>query len=529
MLTHTSKFRRVPALLFTAFLLSAHGRAEVRLPSLIGDNMVLQQKAKATVWGRANPNEKVTVKIGEITQTTTAGADGHWALKLGALKAGGPYEMTVSGRNKIVLHNVLVGEVWVCSGQSNMEWPVAGAKDARSEIAMAIYPKIRLFTVQKKSSDTPESNCQGRWEVCDPSTVPAFSAVAYFFGRDLFRSQGVPVGLINSSNGATSAEAWIPGDGLDSDPDLQAAGLEQSAQLSMAREDSKRRYAAWSIESEKAKAAGQPGPPEPVAPKGPGRLPETSTFFNGMIAPLLPYSIRGVVWYQGESNTGNPRLYRKLFPGLIHSWRAAWGEGDFPFLFVQLPNFLLKKSFPSESSWAELREAQAMALKVPKTAMAVTIDVGDEHNLHPENKQEVGRRLALAARANVYDETVTASGPVFSSSKITGDKMVITFKQSGGGLVAKGNGALLGFAIAGADKKFVWAEAEIEGDKVIVSSAQVPKPVAVRYAWADSPDCNLYNRAGLPAAPFRTDDWQPAPIVPSATVEATTGSGSKPQ
>lgn len=218
-------------------------------------------------------------------------------------------------------------------------------------------------------------------------------------------------------------------------------------------------------------------------------------------------------WYQGESNTGNPRLYRKLFPGLINSWRTAWGQGDFPFLFVQLPNFLLKKSLPSESAWAELREAQSQALKTPKTAMAVTIDIGDEHNLHPANKQEVGRRLALAARANVYDEAVPASGPVFSASKIAGDKIAITFKQSGGGLIAKGGGALKGFAIAGADRNFVWADAKIEGAKVIMHSDRVPKPVAVRYAWADSPDCNLFNKAGLPAAPFRTDDWQPEPIA----------------
>lgn len=526
MLIHTSRPAFLLPLICGALFAPAGGHADVLLPPLLGDNMVLQQQTKATVWGRANPNEKITVKIGGAVQSATAGADGHWALKLGGLKAGGPYEMAVSGRNKIVLHNVLVGEVWVCSGQSNMAWPVAGAENARAEIGAADYPKIRLFTVPKTTSDTPESNCQGRWTVCDPSTVAGFSAVGYFFGRELHHALGTPVGLIQSSSGATPVEAWIPADGFEADPDLQPVALKQSADASMSREGYKRRYAAWVADSEKAKTGDLPAPPEPAPPKVSAKTSETSKFFNGMIAPLLPYSIRGVLWYQGESNTANPQLYRKLFPGLIRSWRAAWGEGDFPFLFVQLPNFLLKKSYPSESSWAELREAQAMALKLPKTAMAVTIDIGDEHNLHPANKQEVGRRLALAALANVYDGRVAASGPVFSSSKIEGGKILIRFKQPGGGLLAKDGDALKGFAIAGADRKFTWADAKIEGGKIVVQSDRVPKPVAVRYAWADSPDCNLYNKAGLPAAPFRTDDWPPAPIAP---LQASSDAAIKPQ
>jgi len=493
-------------LLGTTTLFYTTSRADVRLPALISDNMVLQQKAKSTVWGGANPNEKITVKIGEVSQSTTAGADGHWAMKLPALKAGGPYEMTISGRNKVVVHNVLVGEIWVCSGQSNMEWRVSAAKDAQAEINAAKYPKIRMFTVAKKTADSPESACQGKWEVCDPSTAGTFSAVGYYFGRELYQALKIPVGLINSSSGATSIEEWMPADGMESDPGLKAVTAEQSSDLAMAKEQYKRRYSDWVAAAEKAKAENQPVPPEPAPPKIPQQSQAPSTLFNGMIAPLLPYSIRGVAWYQGESNTRNPRLYRKLFPALISSWRQSWGEGDFPFLFVQLPNYLLEKSFPSESSWAELREAQAMALKTPKTAMAVTIDIGEAHNLHPANKQEVGRRLALAALANVYGESVTASGPMLISSKIDGGSIALTFKP-GGGLVAKDGEPLKGFALAGNDKKYVWADARVEGDKVIVHSSLVPKPVAVRYGWADNPDCNLVNKAGLPASPFRTDDW----------------------
>jgi len=274
----------------------------------------------------------------------------------------------------------------------------------------------------------------------------------------------------------------------------------------MAKEEYKRRYADWVAESEKAKAENGTVPPEPAAPKIAAQPHPSSTSFNGMISPLLPYSIRGVIWYQGESNTRNAPLYRKLFPALIQSWRRSWGEGDFPFLYVQLPNYLLKKTLPTNSSWAELREAQLMTLKIPKTAMAVTIDIGED-NLHPANKQDVGARLALAARANVYGEGITASGPIFNSSKIDGNKIILSFKQVAGGLVAKGGEPLKGFAIAGDDKKFMWADAEIDGDKVIVHSDEVPKPVAVRYAWADNPYSNLCNKADLPASPFRTDDW----------------------
>ena len=494
-------------LLCLPFLAPLPARAEVRLPAIISDNMVLQQKAKVTVWGEADPNEKVTVKIAGVSQSVTAGADGHWAMKLPAMKAGGPYEMTVSGRNKIAIENVMIGDIWVCAGQSNMAWPVRDSKDAQTEIAAAQFPKIRVFTVAEKASDKRESGCEGKWVVCDPSSAGDFSAVAYFFGREIFQSQKIPVGLVvSASAGPSKAEDWIAPDGMNLDPDLRTLAAGKSGDAEMQKEEYKRRYAEWVAATEKAKADNQPLPPEPTAPGDQAKAGPYSTLFNGMIAPLLPVSIRGVVWYQGEGNTANPQLYRKLLPVLIRSWRQSWGQGDFPFLFVQLPGYRLRKSLPADSAWAELREAQAQALKVPKTGMAVTIDLG-ENNIHPANKQEVARRLGLLARVAVYGEDVAPSGPAFVSSKINGAQMVLNFKQLDGGLVAKDGDTLKGFAIAGPDKKFVWADAKITGDTVIVSSDSVPHPVAVRYAWADNPECNLAGKGGLPAAPFRTDDW----------------------
>lgn len=508
MLIHGLNSRLLPLLLCCAFFSPLDCRAGVRLPAIISDNMVLQQKTKATLWGDADPNEKVTVKIGDTVQSVTAGVDGHWAMKLPPMKPGGPYDMTISGRNKITVANVMVGEVWVCAGQSNMEWPVKASKDAEAGIAAAQYPKIRVFTVQDRASDKHESDCVGKWVVCDPSTAGDFSAVAYYFGREIFQSQKIPVGLVvSASAGPSKAEDWIPPDGLDLDPDLAAMSAGKSGDAEMKREEYKRRYAAWIAASAKAKEENQPAPPEPAPPGDDAKAGPYSTLFNGMISPLLPCSIRGVAWYQGEGNTSNPQLYRKLFPVLIRGWRQSWGQGDFPFLFVQLPGYRLKKSFPADSAWAELREAQAMALKLPKTGMAVTIDIGED-NIHPANKQEVGHRLGLIARSMVYDdEDVDASGPVFSAAKFDGSQAVLSFKQLNGGLASKGDGSLRGFAIAGADKKFVWADARIQGNQVLVSADQVPNPVAVRYAWGDNPDCDLCGKQGLPAAPFRTDNW----------------------
>jgi sialate O-acetylesterase len=490
-------------------------RADVKLPAIIGSNMVLQADMKPCIWGWADAGEKVTVTLGDQKAEATADKDGKWQVRLAAVKAGtGPLEMTVAGKNALKLDNILVGEVWICSGQSNMEWSVKSSKDPEKEIAEAKYPKIRLFTVTKATSDTPQADCKGQWVECAPETVPNFSAVGYFFGRMLHKDLGVPVGLVNTSWGGTPAESWTSREALEADADLKAIIARYQRQIdnySKAKEDWEKvkdqKVADWKAAADKAKAEGKPQPRRPNGPSDPATSANRpSSLYNGMIAPLIPLGIRGAIWYQGESNAGRPVEYRKLFPTMIQDWRKRWGEGDFTFLFVQLANFMARKDEPAESGWAALREAQTMTLSLPKTGMAVIIDIGDAKDIHPKNKQDVGKRLALAAEAGTYGKDVVYSGPMYESMKVEGDKVRLKFKHVGGGLVAKGD-KLTGFAIAGEDKKFVWADAKIDGDTVVVSAKDVAKPVAVRYAWADNPECNLYNKADLPAVPLRTDDW----------------------
>jgi len=453
----------------------------LKLPAIFGDHMVLQCNMPVPIWGWAKPNEEVAVILkGKTPLVTKANEEGRWMLRLPPQPAGGPHELIVRTREETVrFTDVLFGEVWVCSGQSNMEWPVALAQNAKQEIATANFPQIRFFVVEKSVALEPQPDCKGRWVVCSPETVGGFSAVGYFFGREIHQRLKVPVGLIGTYWGGTPAEAWTDLKALESDPDLKPI-LER-------------------LPRDRSKIPQQPQPPinnwTPTA------------LFNAMVAPIIPYAIRGVIWYQGESNVGRAYQYRKLFPALINSWRRAWGQGDFPFLFVQLANYLERKPEPTESAWAELREAQLLTFKtVRNTGMAVAIDIGEANDIHPRNKQDVGKRLALAALAIAYGQKVVYSGPIYRSMRIEGDKIRLFFDHVGSGLVAKG-GELKGFAIAGEDRKFVWAKAKIEGNTVVVWSEQVPKPVAVRYAWADNPECNLYNKEGLPASPFRTDDW----------------------
>jgi sialate O-acetylesterase len=431
------------------------------------------------------------------------------------MKAGtGPLEMTVAGKNTLKLTNILVGEVWVCSGQSNMEWSLNRINNGDKEIAEAKYPKIRLFMVAKATAAAPQADCKGQWVECSPQTVPPFSAVGYLFGRQLHQDLGVPVGLIGSNWGGTPAESWTSREMLEADPDLKVIydrwkqNAENYSKALEAWEKSKEKSLAdWKAAADKAKAEGKQAPRQPAPPNDPAKSPHCPTsLYNGMIAPLIPLGIRGAIWYQGESNAGRPVEYRKLFPAMITDWRKHWGEGDFTFLFVQLANFMARKNEPTASNWAALREAQTMTLALPKTGMAVIIDIGEANNIHPKNKQDVGKRLALAAEAGTYGKDVVYSGPMYESMKVEGDKVHLKFKHIGGGLVAKGD-KLTGFAVAGEDKKFVWADAKIEGDTVVVSAKDMVKPLAVRYAWADNPECNLYNKADLPAVPFRTDDW----------------------
>jgi sialate O-acetylesterase len=501
---------RFPTVL--AFLIPLAAQADVRLPALISDHMVLQQQVPANVWGWAEPEERVTVAFSGKKVEAVTDAKGEWKVKLEGLVAGQAGDLTVQGKNSITVRDVLVGEVWVGSGQSNMEWTVSGANNPQEEIAAADFPQVRMFTVTKKPMLEPQTDCAGKWEVCSPQTVGNFSAVAYFFGRKLHQDLKVPVGLIHSSWGGTPAEFWTPPDVLAAEPDFKPFidGWEDArARHPEAKAAYEKALAEWTQAAEAAKTAGTKPPQKPNAPRGGDAFGAPGCLFNGMIAPLVPYTIQGVIWYQGESNAGQAKLYRKLFPTMILSWRQRWGA-ELPFLFVQLANFKASKrpenGEPQDSQWSELREAQLLTLELPRTGMAVAIDIGDPADIHPRNKQEVGRRLALAAAATVYFQEVEYSGPIFTESQQEEGKVRLSFRFAEGLKPSSGD-KFKGFAIAGEDRKFVWGDVKIEGDHVVVSSREVANPVAVRYGWGDNPEANLVNRAGLPASPFRTDDW----------------------
>ncbi len=623
--------------------------AQVRLPRLVSDGMVLQRDAQVKVWGWAAQGEKVTVSFHDSVYFATANEKGEWTILLSALKAGGPFTMTVGASNIITVKDILIGDVWVCSGQSNMELPVRRVRPLYGkEIASSANPYIRHFTVpQKYDFNAPENDLDsGKWESPNPTAVLNFSAVAYFFGTDLYEKYHVPIGLINTSLGGSPAESWLSEGALKQFPNhlKEAQRFRDANLIRQIESQDKARIDAWYAElwqkdegyrdSQKpwsetalstdgwrrmnvpgywaatelgavngvvwfrkdvevpASMIGKPvelnlgrivdadsvfingvfvgttsyqypprwyslppnvlkaGPNTVVVRvisnigkggfvldkpyqivceggtidlKGPwlyrlGARMEplaSQTFirwkplglFNAMLAPLLNYAIKGVIWYQGESNAERPIEYRDLFPAVIRDWRAKWNQGDFPFLFVQLPNFMEAKDQPSESNWALLREAQLRTLSLPRTGMAVAIDIGEWNDIHPLNKKDVGKRLALAAQKVAYaDDKVVYSGPIYQSMKVDGDKIIIAFTNTGSGLVARGE-ELKTFAIAGSDKRFVWAKAKIENNRVVVWSEMVSNPVAVRYAWADNPEgANLYNAEGLPASPFRTDE-----------------------
>lgn len=473
--------------------------ASVAAHALFGDGAVLQQGIEVPVWGQAEEGEQVTVRFQDQERTTTASA-GRWMIRLMPLRAGGPFTMTIAGKSNVVeLRNVLVGEVWVCAGQSNMEMTLAETSGAEEALASSADPMLRLFRVSPAASDQPARDVDGRWVEAGPATAGAFSAVGYYFGRDLRKARRVPVGLVSAAAGRSSARTWISRAALGASPELRriVEVYEEDLRDYQAALEEYRR----ALEKHKRVLPPEPGSPAQNPDRPAGR-------YNAMVAPLQPYAIRGVVWYQGESDAGAAHQYRTLFPALIEGWREDWGQGEIPFLFVQLAPFAPKaKKQTTESGWAQLRETQLQAsLSVPRTAMVVTTDVGDENDLHPKRKEPIGARLALAARALAYAEEVVASGPLYDSIKTHGAEVVLSFRSVGGGLVARG-GALEGFTIAGRDRRFVKAEARIEGDTVVVSSPRVRLPTAVRYGWADYPVVNLFNREGLPASPFRTDDF----------------------
>ncbi len=636
-------------LCFYVLLFSQVAFCQVRLPRLVSDGMVLQRGDSVKIWGWAAADEKVKISFSGKTYTDTTGKDGKWAVMLSELKAGGPYSMEISSSNHIILKNILIGDVWICSGQSNMDLPMARVEERYKDvIANSKNPAIRRFFVSKRYDfNTPQEDLEsGSWESANPESILRFTATGYFFAKALYEKYNVPIGLIHTSVGGSPAEAWLSEDALkefpthletaekfkDSDYLNQIANKDKAvsdawysllqqkdkgladgqkpwfdptydtsdwatmnvpgywadedlgpvngvvwfrkeidvpdsmtgrpARLLLGRiVDSDRTYVngkfvgsvsyqypprKYDVPENLLKAGkniivvrvinniGRGGfiPDKPyqlstagwtIDLKGPWQYKLAATMkplqpktfiewqplglYNGMIAPLLNYTIKGVIWYQGESNTARPLEYRKLFPALIADWRQQWNLGNFPFLYVQLANYMQAQNQPSESNWAELREAQLKTLTVPNTAMAVTIDIGEWNDVHPLNKEDVGKRLALGAQKIAYgDDTVAYSGPIYQSMKIEGNKIILAFKHIGGGLISQGASELKHFAIAGADKKFVWAKAKVQGNKVIVWNDDIPNPAAVRYAWADNPEAaNLYNKEGLPASPFRTD------------------------
>jgi sialate O-acetylesterase len=628
--------------------------ADPVLPTLISDHMVLQQGREIHIWGKADAGETVTVRLAGHAATTTADAGRHWSVRLPALSAGGPFILTVQGNKKIEIKDVMIGEVWIASGQSNMTFSLDGAEGAATEVPKADYPQIRLFTVPRKIALSPqEDTLPTGWKICTPDNAKSFSAVAYFFAREIHRTQHVPVGVVESAWPGTAIEDWIAPETLQADADLKPVleewnratpdekrFAENSLPFELEFDDfelipatagaASKMLANFDDGTARVSTGGtfsygwEDAPDAPFELISPGRgkggfaarvagrldgtqdstlkanykldgaaidlssyagirfwvrgngsfrfrskqptvtdwddyatpvikatsdwksvgvlfrdlrqdgwgvtLPLTqdalsgfslenlttveyatipvSGLYEGMITPLLPAAFRGALWYQGESNALKAHQYRTLLPALVGSWREALHDKDLQFLIVQLPNHGATPDDPSESAWAELREAQLFTvLHVPRTGLAVTIDVGNPKDLHPHRKLEVGQRLALWAQGTIYRQPIEYSGPLYESMRIEGSEIRVLFAHVGAGLVAHNGGELRGFAVAGTDRQFHWAKARIDGDAVVVSSPDVPAPVAVRYAWADSPLCDLSNKDGLPASPFRTDDW----------------------
>lgn len=654
----TSKIYARVALIFSLLCITSYAEAKIALPAVFSNNMVLQQKTNVSFWGKASAGKKVELRASwnNKNYTATAGQTGDWKVMIPTPSFGGPYQVTFADGDgaPLTLSNVMIGEVWICSGQSNMEMPLAGwgkIDNYKQEIAEANYPNIRLFQVDRTTSNIPLEDvtkvANGGWTPCTPQFVAEFSAVAYFFAREVHKETGIPVGLIHTSWGGTIAEAWTSAQTLNtmadfadavkkiattqgasnytqelnlwqkivdendagngkgklswSDPSVDDSswkaigvpafvektelpdfdgviylrkkvmipkgweGKAMTLNLGTIDDDDITYFngeiigntegygksRVYNIPADKVKAganiitvrvfdAGGGGgiygeqdlialisangekqmldgewkykvgldlkdvPPMPVSDSGPNR---PTVLYNAMINPFIQFTIRGALWYQGESNADRAAQYRTLFPAMINDWRTKWNQGDFPFYFVQLANFMKTEEAPGASAWAELRDAQRQTLSLPNTGMAVAIDIGNPEDIHPKNKQDVGKRLALIALAKNYGKNVNYSGPAFTSQKVEGNTIRLSFDFTDGGLTAKG-AELKGFAIAGADQKFYWAKATVKGNQIIVSSPDVDNPVAVRYGWANNPQANLYNGAGLPASPFRTDNWQ---------------------
>lgn len=494
--------------LLASSVTSLSAAEKLSLASLFTDHAVLQRDIAVPVWGKAEPGSEVTVEFAGQKKSATAGADGKWAVRLDPLPASAePRELIVASKaanQTSKISDVLVGEVWVCSGQSNMAWVLRNSTGGDEAIAAAGDAQLRLFSAAARAVDQPQDSIGGSWVVDAAQDAANFSAVAYYFGKELRKKLRVPVGLIKSAVGGTVAEAWTPKADLESNPTLKPLLDQHAARLASYPQDLEKwkqrepeLLKKYEADLAKAKAEKKPAPRKPQFPDPATNVNRPTGLFNGSIAPLVPYAIRGVIWYQGESNSGRGKEYQTLFPAMITAWRKVWGQGDFPFLFVQIA--------PHNGMSPEIREAQRLTVQTtPNTAMAVTLDVGDAADIHPRAKQPVGERLALAARALAHGEKIEYSGPTFDSLTVDGNQATLSFKHVGGGLVAK-DGMLKGFTIAGSDGKFVEAKAEIVGETIVVSSEAVSAPTAVRYGWSNVPEASLWNKAGLPASPFQTD------------------------
>ncbi|WP_158751983.1 sialate O-acetylesterase [Acidobacterium sp. S8] len=500
--------KRLCTSLFPVFVLlfSVAVNAEVRLPNVLSSHAVLQRNAPIHIWGWSDPGETITVRFHDQTRTATATDLGKWSLWLAPEQAGGPYTLTAQGSGDsaaaVTLSDILIGDVWVASGQSNMEMPLSGfpnsavLKNGAQEIAQANLPTVRLLRIEKKSSYFPVSDINSTWTTCTPQTAADFSAVAYFFGREINSREHVPIGLIDSTWGGTPVDSWISLDRIGSDAGLMPIYRSWSI-FTDELSDRDLEIARDKREDDAAAKAGQPKPKHSWHPDGLSWEP--ASLYNGMIAPLVPYTIKGAIWYQGETNSDPERapMYARFFRAMIQDWRKQWGEGNFPFLYVQISNF----SSPNEN-WGAVRDAQRRTLSETDTAMAVTLDVGDKDNVHPPDKQTVGGRLALAARALTYGEPqLEFSGPLYRTATVEGNAMRVWFDHAKDGLAAHG-GQLDGFEIAGSDGKFLPAKAKIDGSSVLIEAQGVAHPAAVRYGWASWTDANLFNKEGLPASTF---------------------------
>jgi len=500
------------------------------LCSVFGDNMVLQRDRACPIWGLGDPAGKITILFAGKTIKIDCDAVGRWRAELPPLPAGGPHELTIKGWRNVTYKNIMIGEVWVCSGQSNMAWNVAKSDDADKEIAAANYPDIRLFSVKSTIAPLPTSTVESDgWKVCSPETVPSFSAAAYFFGRELHDKLNVPIGLINTSWGGTPIEPWTPPVGFAGVPSLQKffddimqANRTYAKLLDIDFTLRKSTIEAL-VKAEQVAAADpsatqpaeairkqlrQPMPDHPLA-KGGVRTP--TVIYNAMVDPLVPYAIAGAIWYQGEANcvAGDGLLYFDKMKALVNGWRSVWGQGNFPFLYAQLAPWKYSGKYAKNADELPLIwQAQTMSLTIPNTGMAVTNDIGNIENIHPTNKQELGRRFALWALANTYGhKDLVYSGPLYKSSEVEGGKIRVKFDHVGSGLAARDDKPLSHFQIAGEDRKFVDATATIDNDTIVVAAESVTEPVAVRFGWNEIAEPNLMNKEGLPASSFRTDNW----------------------